>query len=180
MNSTGQRAFKRQYRLVSLHQCRDEISFITVKAKKHKVVESIQPELANSAWKCPGPQFQKKNFFLSSQNSFGKSLQKSNETFFSPILTFIFTTDISIPSKHLHQSVRHSIWPSISNPCFSYDYLRNFTCVFKSLLQLIKCLLYNPLISKTTNSLETKWIFNKFRTEFKDEFNRFSMTKTNL
>lgn len=176
MNSTRQCAFKRQYRLASLHQCHGEISFITLKAKKHKVDESIQPDFANSAWKYPGPQFQKKNFFLSSQNSFGKSLQKSSKTFFSPILT----TDISIPSKHLHQSLRHSIWPSISNPCFSYDYLRNFTCVFKSLLQLIKCSLYNPLISKTTNSLETKWIFNKFRTEFKDEFNRFSTTKTNL
>ena len=31
-----------------------------------------------------------------------------------------------------------------------------------------------------TNSLETKLIFNKFQTEFKDEFNRFSMTKTNI
>ena len=36
----------------------------------------------------------KKNFFVSSQNSFGKSLQKSSETFFSPILTFSFLQPI--------------------------------------------------------------------------------------
>lgn len=36
----------------------------------------------------------KKNFFLSSQNSFRKSLQKSSETFFSPILTFPFLQPI--------------------------------------------------------------------------------------
>lgn len=98
--------------------------------------------------------FKKKLFFLKIPSvRVYKNLAK---LFFTDFNFFIFTTNISIPSKHLHQSLRHSIWPSISNPCFSYDYLRNFTCVFKSLLQLIKCLLYNPLISKTTNSLETK------------------------